>query len=128
MPLAVRHVDGAPGPKHGAREEIESILQGVFDEASKTSAIGKIEAVVINAQALLTTSVRRDLNPDVDGSSMARVVGVVERLVKEQVEVVRSEVREIGLSMAADRGRAEIRSLTSGKGFTFEDAVHRGWP
>jgi hypothetical protein len=119
--------DGAiPTVLASVKDEIAAILADIFDEDSRTSALARIDAVVSAAQKSLADSLRSDLDPDVAGSYMARLKGDVLDAVRDQVGTVNQGLQELRCQLARDAGRAEVRELTTGKGFTFEDLLEGG--
>jgi hypothetical protein len=115
-----------PAVLASVKDEIAGILAETFDEDSRTSALARIDDVVSQAQASLAKAVRSDLDPDVAGSPMARVKNDIVDVVRHQVGTVVAAVQELGLELARDAGRAEVRELTSAKGFSFEDLLEGG--
>lgn len=119
--------DGAiPAVLASVKDEIAGILAETFDEDSRTSALARIDGVVSEAQMSLAQAVRQDLDPDVAGSPMARVKKDIVEVVRDQVGTVVQAVQELGRDLARDAGRAEVRELTSAKGFSFEDLLEVG--
>jgi hypothetical protein len=108
------------------KDEIEKILAETFDEDSRTSALARIDAVVSAAQKSLADTLRADLDPDVAGSHMARVKADILDVVRDQVGTLNQTVQELRCELARDAGRAEVRELTTAKGFSFEDLLERG--
>jgi hypothetical protein len=119
--------DGAiPTVLASVKEEIAGILAETFDEDSRTSALARIDGVVCKAQESLAEAISTDLDPDVEGSPMARVKNDIVDVVREQGKTVAAAVQELGRELARDAGRAEVRELTSAKGFSFEDLLEAG--
>jgi hypothetical protein len=108
------------------KDEIADILAETFDEDSRTSALARIDGVVCAAQKSLADTLRSDLDPDVAGSNMARVKNDILDAVRDQVGTVTQSLQELRCELAKDAGRAEVRELTSAKGFSFEDLLEVG--
>ena len=104
--------------------EVGELFDGIFDEESKKSVLGKLDTILAKAAENELNAFRRLIDPDNDASPMARWRSGIERTVKDQVGTVLSVVVELSEKVAASKAEAQIFELTTQKGFSYEDQVH----
>ena len=104
---------GALGTFH---QSLEGLLGDTFDADSKSSALAKIEELVLGTMKGL-------ISPEVDDSPIGRLrkelVETVQREVSDVADEVRRVTEHLGILDATD----EVYEQTTGKGFDFEDLV-----
>jgi hypothetical protein len=133
------HTDGLLDPDSGALaqtlttlrtelarelDELTKDLDQRFDADSKASVIGKLDALLERTRAEQQQMLRRMLDPSVDGP-LAQLRDTLGRTIKDHVEDVRRDLKEITTKLAVDDKEAELIELTTAKGFKFEDLVDR---
>ncbi len=72
----------------------------------------------------LVKSIKALLDPDADGSPLARYRHEVVREIRQQSEATTKAVQELSERIAVRRAEAEVIELGTAKGFTFEELLH----
>jgi len=116
--------DGAlPRSFEEFRRELEQLLDGTFDEDSKSSALAKLEGVMRRAAAEQLKAVRGLIDPDNEESPLGRYRTEIVKSVRDETAKVHKAVQELATTLAVDEVRAEMFELTTKKGFTYEDEL-----
>lgn len=103
--------------------EVQTLLGDTFDESSKRSVIAKLEGVLEKAREEQVSSIRRLLDPDTDGSPLARWRTDIVREVRERGNAVEEVLNDLTTRLGLDDQRAELMARTAVKGFDYEITV-----
>lgn len=106
------------------RGELEQLLGSTFDPDSKKSVLGIFERVLQEAHDKQADAVRRLVATDGEDSPLARLKYEMSHDLRTQLDGVRDEVHVLSEKIAVTDAIAPVIALTTGKGFTYEDAVH----
>lgn len=104
------------------RDSLAELLDDRFDDDSKSSVIGKIDAMLSASHEEQRQMLRRVLDPSDDGP-LGRIKDELTKTLKGHTEDLRKDLHDIATKLAVSEREAEILELTTGKGFTFEDLV-----
>ncbi|HVA08442.1 MAG TPA: hypothetical protein VNG12_17035 [Acidimicrobiales bacterium] len=115
LPLMLRRV----------KEELTGELDALFDADSKSSALARMTAVFEAASAEHTKAARRALDPEDPESPLGRWKAQVVSTIQESVGLVLKQLTELTADAAAAKATEKTFALTTAKGFSFEDEVHR---
>ncbi len=107
------------------KEGFAALIDQSFDQDSKKSVLSKLEAVMSGSTDQLVASVRRLLDPEEAQSPLARYRRDILAEIKEQSATTVQAVRELSERVAVRRAEADLVERTAGKGFTFEEVLHR---
>lgn len=109
---------------NGWREQVDRQLGDHFDPDSKSSVIGKLEAVFEQASVAQAEAIKRLMNPDDEHSLMGRYRAEIVKAVKEETGAVRRAVAEVFEKIAVRSAEANLIEKTAIKGTSYEDLIH----
>lgn len=108
----------------GFKIELTGLIEQTFDADSKRSALSKLDATMSTSADKLVKSIKGLLDPDADGSPLARYRQEVVREIRQQSEATTKAVQELSERIAVRRAEADVIELGTAKGFTFEELLH----
>lgn len=106
------------------REQVDRQLGAHFDPDSKSSVIGKLDAVFEQASAAQVEAIKRLINPDDEHSLMGRYRAEIVKAVKEETGAVRQAVAEVSEKIAVRGAETKLIDKTAIKGTSYEDLIH----
>ena len=107
------------------RDGLDALLGDTFDPDSKRSVIAIFEEVIATAHEEQAETVRRLVSIDDEDGPLAKLKReIVPRLAPTATHELRKDFQELSERVAVKEAVAPVIALTTGKGFTFEDAVH----
>ena len=108
----------------GHRAGLEELLGDTFDPDSKRSVIAIFEQVIEAAQEAQVEGIRRLVATDDEDGPLGRLRHEITRHTNECTRELRQEVQSLSERIAVKEAVAPVIAITTGKGFTYEDAVH----
>jgi hypothetical protein len=108
----------------GHRDGLEELLGDTFDPDSKRSVIAIFEQVIEAAQEAQVEGIRRLIATDDEDGPLGRLRHEITRHTNECTRELRQEVQHLSERIAVKEAIAPVIAVTTGKGFTYEDAVH----
>lgn len=106
------------------RDGLDALLGDTFDPDSKRSVIAVFEQVIEEAQTAQVEGIRRLVATDDEDGPLGRLRHEITRHTNECTRELRLEVQALSERIAVKEAVAPVIAVTTGKGFTFEDAVH----
>jgi hypothetical protein len=113
------------GALNGHASQLEQLLGSAFDPDSKRSVLALFGQVMQDAHEAQTRAVQRLVAVDGDESPLGKLQRAINRDVKDELGGIRKEMHELSEKIAVHAAIAPVIEQTSGKGFTFEDVLHR---
>jgi len=107
----------------GVKGQIATVLNSTFDPTRTTSVVARLDTLVDAAQGKLVNEIQRQLSPDVEGSMLNRTVRELSNCVKDSVEGVLVQVRDLQDKLEHARGTAAEAQKGTQKGVAFEDRL-----
>jgi len=106
------------------RAGLDELLGDTFDPDSKRSVIAIFEHVIDTAHEVQADAIRRLVATDDEDGPLGRLRHEITRHTNECTRELRQEVQSLSERIAVKEAVAPVIAVTTGKGFTFEDAVH----
>lgn len=109
----------------GWKAEVNELLGETFDPDSKRSVLAKFDKILADASERQVDAIKRLIDPDREDSPLGRQRAEIVKVFKEGQHALAKAVQEVSEKIAVSKAQTELIEKTSGKGFTFEDLVHR---